>query len=298
MSESTPWPAAAGQPQQLSPEEAAALALELRQQLQAGVIPSADADAIERMVAGLGDARGLMRLTFAESLGAVGACAVPALCAALRHNPSVTVRRAAAKTLTLIADPCALPDLQEALLNDPDPVVQGSAVGAMAAVGAAALDALLAVLVLPGATAMQQGLASWGLAFIGSRAPEALRAAASSPNAAIRTAAVAALGDQIQTLGDDQARQLVLSALADPCPDVRCEAATLLGKLNEPDWAAPRLLPLLQDDEAEVRRNAALSLMKLRVSEAVEPLAIRLDQEPDPGVRAVLELVLTQLTGA
>ena len=178
-----------GQSQQLNEDEASELAKELKQQLRNGEVPAADGESIERMVAGLGDPRGLMRLTFAESLGVVGKAAVPSLCRALAEHESVTVRRAAAKTLTLIEDPRALPVLQKALLQDPDPVVQGSAVGAMAAVGEEAIDGMLEILINPSSTAMQLGLASWGLAFVGARAPEALRKAATSEHAEIRCAA-------------------------------------------------------------------------------------------------------------
>jgi bilin biosynthesis protein len=275
--------------QQLSVEEANILAAELRSQLRQGLVPSSDTPAIERMVAGLGDTRGLMRLTFAESLGAVGAAAVPTLCRALQSHDKVTVRRAAAKTLTLIADPAALPVLLETLLSDSDPVVQGSAVGAMAAVGEQALNPLLSVLVHPKASAMQQGLASWGIAFIGAKAPEALRQAASSPDARIRTAAIAALGEQIQALGDDE-------ALDDLDSEVRAEAATLMGKLQEPEWACPRLLPLLTDSEEQVRKNAALSLMKLGARDALPTLQASVEQEVQPGVRLVLELAISQLS--
>lgn len=276
-------------------EEANILAAELRSQLRQGLVPSSDSPAIERMVAGLGDTRGLMRLTFAESLGAVGAAAVPTLCRALRTHDNVTVRRAAAKTLTLIADPSALPVLLETLLTDSDPVVQGSAVGAMAAVGDQALDPLLSVLVHPKASAMQQGLASWGIAFIGARAPEALRQAASSPDARVRAAAIAALGDQIQALGDDQARQLLLTALDDLDSEVRAEAATLMGKLQEPEWACPHLIPLLDDSDEQVRKNAALSLMKLGAKDALPALMASADQEKNAGVSLVLELAISQL---
>ena len=282
--------------QQLSAEEANILAAELRSQLRQGLVPSSDSPAIERMVAGLGDTRGLMRLTFAESLGAVGAAAVPTLCRALRTHENVTVRRAAAKTLTLIADPAALHVLLETLLSDSDPVVQGSAVGAMAAVGDQALDPLFSVLVHPKASAMQQGLASWVIAFIGAKAPEALRQAASSPDARVRAAAIAALGEQIQALGDDQARQLLLTALDDLDSEVRAEAATLMGKLQEPEWACPRLLPLLTDSEEQVRKNAALSLMKLGAKDALPALKASVEQEEQPGVRLVLDLAISQLS--
>jgi bilin biosynthesis protein len=284
-----------GQPQQLNEQEASELAEELKQQLRRGYLPPNDATAIEKMVAGLGDPRGLMRLTFAESLGAVGKAAVPSLCRALSSHESVTVRRAAAKTLTLIEDPRALPVLLESLRGDPDPVVQGSAVGAMAAVGAEAIPLLLEVLIHPESTAMQLGLASWALAFVGARAPEALRDAAASQHPEIRCAAIAALGDQIQSLADNAAKDLVLGALSDIDADVRAEAATLLGKLHDPDWAAPQLEPLLHDSVEQVRKNAALSLMKLRAIASIPALHKRLQQENHTDVQSVLALAISQL---
>ena len=279
----------------LSEEEAALLAAELKQQLRAGDRPPGDQELIQKMVAGLGDPRGLMRLTFAESLGAVGSAAVPALCQALRSHANVTVRRAAAKTLTLIGDPVALPDLLAALLNDPDPVVQGSAVGAMAATGECAVEALIAVLSNAESTSMHLGLASWGLAFVGARAPEALRRAARSPDTEVRTAAIAALGEQIQSLDDEQARVLVIEALADPAEQVRAEAATLLGKLHDPIWASPLLQPLLRDHSDQVRKNAALSLMKLRALDAITELEVALAAEASDQVKPVLQVSIQQL---
>ena len=287
-----------GQPQQLNEDEATQLAEELKLQIRNGEIPADDSDNIERMVAGLGDPRGLMRLTFAESLGVVGKAAVPSLCRALSEHESVTVRRAAAKTLTLIEDPRALPVLLKALLNDSDPVVQGSAVGAMAAVGAEAIDGLLEVLINPESTAMQLGLASWGLAFVGARAPEALRKAATSEHAEIRCAAIAALGDQIQSLDDTEARSLVEQGLIDPDRDVRAEAATLLGKLHNPEWAGPLLEPMLADPEGQVRKNAALSLMKLQAKTSTSALETRLSQEDQTDVLAILRLAINQLNQA
>ncbi len=287
-----------GQPQQLNQDEASQLAEELKQQLRRGEIPADDSSSIERMVAGLGDPRGLMRLTFAESLGVVGQAAVPSLCRALADHESVTVRRAAAKTLTLIEDPRALPVLLQALLNDPDPVVQGSAVGAMAAVGEEAIDNFLQVLIHPASSAMQLGLASWGLAFVGARAPDALRKAAASDHPEIRCAAIAALGDQIQSLGDQEARGLVENALADVDTDVRAEAATLLGKLHNPDWAAPLLEPLLSDLQSQVRKNAALSLMKLQATDSQAALTACLQKEQQDDVKAVFSLAINQLSQA
>ena len=283
------------EPVTLSENEAKQLAEELKQQLRQGQRLDGDTQAIERMVAGLGDKRGLLRLTFAESLGAVGSAAVPALCKAMCEHENVTVRRAAAKTLTLISDRSALPFLFRALLNDPDPVVQGSAVGAMAVVGADAVEGLLEILLDPKNTPMQTGLASWGLAFVGARAPEALKQAARSPHARIRTAAIAALGDQIQNLGDQDARRLLTDALNDGDEEVRAEASTLMGKLNESNWALPLLLPKLNDESPLVRKNTALSLMKLEDPSAIQALEMQSETEPDDTVKPILRLAINQL---
>ena len=281
---------------QLSGEEAAQLAEGLKQQLRQGEIPAGDSDAIEKMVAGLGDKRGLLRLTFAESLGAIGSAAVPSLCIAMRRHENVTVRRAAAKTLTLINDVKALPDLLEALLEDPDPVVQGSAVGAMACIGAASVDGLLDVLINPKSSQMQIGLASWGLSFVGGKAPEALRKAACSEHAQVRTAAIAALGDQIQQLDDLDARELLQNALKDPEEEVRAEATTLLGKLHDTNWGAPLLLPMLSDQHPQVRKNAALSLMKLGDPQVISKLRTDLQNEQDSSVITIFNLAINQLS--
>lgn len=281
---------------QLNEEEVTQLAEELKQQLRQGQVPLADTELIELMVAGLGDPRWVLRLTFSESLGAVGSAAVPQLCRALRQHKNVTVRRAAAKTLKLIGEPSALPSLIEALLNDSDPVVQGSAVGAMAALGACAVESLVGVLTNPDSTGMQLGLASWGLAYVGARAPEALREAAQSPHGEVRAAAIAALGEQIQSQADQKACELVIAALKDPISDVRAEATTLLGKLNNPEWAIPYLIPMLDDNEAQVRKNAALSLMKLGDQNALTKLINQEAVELDSGVKMVLKLAIKQLS--
>lgn len=283
------------EPVTLSEDEAEQLAEELKQQLRQGQRLAGDTQAIERMVAGLGDKRGLLRLTFAESLGTVGSAAVPALCQAMCDHDNVTVRRAAAKTLTLISDKQALPHLLTALLNDADPVVQGSAVGAMAVIGADAVDGLLNIIVDPNNTPMQTGLASWGLAFVGARAPQALRDAAKSDNALIRTAAIAALGDQIQNQGDEEARQLLLDALKDPDEEVRSEATTLMGKLNDSRWAMPLLIPNLQDSSPLVRKNAALALMKLDDPAAIPELESCMSSEQDASLVPIFRLAINQL---
>ena len=279
----------------LSEDDASKLAKELKVQLHMGTISKADENFIQLIIAGLGDKRGNLRRTFAESLGAIGSAAVPGLRNALLHHSNVTVRRSAAKALKLVGDSSALPYLLQALINDEDPVVQGSSAGAMAIFGEDAVQHLLKVLVNPNSTAMQCGLASWGLSFIGAKAPNALREAAQSESAVIRAAAVAALGEQIQYLGDQIARDLVIKALDDSAIEVRAEATTLLGKLDDPSWAKPLLLEKLFDANAEVRKQAALSLMKLKVKEAIEDLQKISLIEKDTRVINVLQLAINEL---
>ena len=182
---------------QLTEEEALQLADELSTKLSEGEIPRSDAESLKRMVAGLGDARGALRLTFAKSLGAVGDEALPILCKALRQHQNVIVRRASAKTLNLIGNKDALPYLLEAFLEDDDPVVLGSSAGAMATIGPDAMDSLLGILKNPDCTPFQVGLINLALSFIGAKAPEALLEAADSDVAEVRVAAISALGDQI-----------------------------------------------------------------------------------------------------
>ena len=220
---------------------------------------------------------------------------MPALCQAMQASKQVTVRRAAAKTLTLIADEQSIPDLLNSLLTDPDSVVQGSAMGALAAIGAPAVEAVFSILENPDSSEMQRGLANWALAFIGDKAPDSLRAAAISTNPDIRQAAIAALGSQIQSMGDEQARELLTNALNDPISNVRAEAATLLGKLQDSEWAAPLLIPKLNDEDSWVRKNSALSLMKLDAISAIQDLSQCAEQESDSVVKAVMTLAIKQI---
>ena len=215
---------------ELSEDEALQLAEELRSRLNDGEILEADQTSLQRMVAGLGDKRGSLRLTFAKSLGSLGDEAIPILCHALRHHENVVVRRASAKTLNIIGSKKALPFLLDAFKHDQDPVVLGSSAGAMATIGPDAMDDLFEILIHPDSTAFQVGLINLALSFIGSKAPEAILKAADSPHAEIRVAAIAALGEQIQALDDAMAKDRLIQALNDISSEVRAEAATLIGE--------------------------------------------------------------------
>jgi len=283
---------------QLSEEEALDLATHLKEKLKAGLAIDADPESIAAMVAGLGDPRGLLRLRFADSLGSVGQAAVPSLCQAMLLSEQVTVRRAAAKTLTLISDPASLPALVDAFLNDEDSVVQGSAMGAMAAIGTDAVETILSILEKPESSEMQIGLANWALAFIGDRAPEALRDAATSDHPNVRKAAISALGSQIQSLDAQKDRDLLCIALSDSCSEIRSEAVTLIGNLEDAEWGESFLVKALSDSDSWVRKNSALSLMKLGCRSSL-PILLKLsEQESDPVVSRVMGLAIDRLQNA
>ena len=281
---------------QLTEEEALQLADELSGKLSEGEIPRSDAESLKRMVAGLGDARGALRLTFAKSLGAVGDEALPILCKALRQHQNVIVRRASAKTLNLIGNKDALPYLLEAFLEDDDPVVLGSSAGAMATIGPDAMDSLLGILKNPDCTPFQVGLINLALSFIGAKAPEALLKAADSDVAEVRVAAISALGDQIQKSDNLRAQNRVFQALEDVSADVRAEAVTLIGKSCDAEDVETLLLKKLSDEDTQVRKNTALSLMKLDALGAIEQLKMAEQKEDDPDVKAVLKVAINILS--
>ena len=281
---------------QLTEEEALQLADELSAKLSEGEIPRSDAESLNRMVAGLGDARGALRLTFAKSLGAIGDEALPILCKALRQHQNVIVRRASAKTLNLIGNKDALPYLLEAFLEDDDPVVLGSSAGAMATIGPDAMDSLLGILKNPDCTPFQVGLINLALSFIGAKAPEALLKAADSDVAEVRVAAISALGDQIQKSDNLRAQNRVFQALEDVSADVRAEAVTLIGKSCDAEDVETLLLKKLSDEDTQVRKNTALSLMKLDALGSIQQLKIAEQKEDDPDVKAVIRVAINILS--
>ena len=281
---------------QLTEEEALQLADELSGKLSEGEIPKSDAESLKRMVAGLGDARGALRLTFAKSLGAVGDEALPILCKALRQHQNVIVRRASAKTLNLIGNKDALPYLLEAFLEDDDPVVLGSSAGAMATIGPDAMDSLLGILKNPDCTPFQVGLINLALSFIGAKAPEALLKAADSDVAEVRVAAISALGDQIQKGDNLRAQNRVFQALEDVSADVRAEAVTLIGKSCDAEDVETLLLKKLSDEDTQVRKNTALSLMKLDAIGSIQQLKIAEQKEDDSDVKAVIRVAINILS--
>lgn len=158
-------------------DENDALLQQVDEQITLDTLNITDQSLLKRLVEGLGDPRGLIRLRFAETLGEIGEPATPFLVNALANHANVVVRRAAAKTLTIIADPAAVPALLHAFLNDEDTVVKGSSAGALARTGEASVPALLEILASPEHSEDIKGHAAWALAFIGSEAADYLYAA-------------------------------------------------------------------------------------------------------------------------
>ena len=279
----------------LTEQEAYELAEALKQKLADKETPNSDQRSIQQMVAGLGDNRGALRLTFAQSLGNVGEAALPYLCDAMKNNPNVIIRRASAKTINLIGSEKALPNLIEAFKTDPDPVVQGSSAGAMATIGVPAIENLLKILTEPNCTAFQVGLINLALSFIGSKAPDALNNATQSENIEIRIAAITVLAEQIQSGKDQSASDALFKALSDRSSEVRAEAATMAGKTLEPEDASEKLCELLNDDSVQVRKNASLALMKMEATESITALKTALKNEQDDQARAVINVAVNVL---
>lgn len=281
----------------LSAEETDAFLQSVQEQMVAGQFDSGDRQVLQQMVECLGDPRGMVRLSFAETIGkSIGTPATPVLLEALRHHANPVVRRAAAKTLTLIADPTAVPTLVEALLNDDDMVVKGSSVGALARTGEMAVPALLEILADANHPENYKGLVGWALAFIGSEAKDLVYQHMASESPEVRAAVVEVMMQVVQENPEngDRECQLLLQSLNDPASIVRCEAATALGNLKYTD-GIPQLLELLQHSDPESRKSAALSLMKIGDLRAIEPLQTALTQESEASIIQVIKLAITKL---
>lgn len=255
-----------------------ALIAKVSEQISFGTFDEADHPTLRQLVEGLGDPRGLMRLQFAEALGDIGEPATPFLVRALQSHENVVVRRAAAKTLTLIADPTAVPPLLAAFLNDEDTVVRGSSAGALARTGEAAAPCLLDILASPDHPQDIKGHAAWALAFMGSEAETYLYQALNSDSLDVRCAVIGALGHVAQEKTDEKSCGLLISALTDPEPLIRTEAAAALGQVNYPA-SVPHLILALQDSELDVRKAAINSLGKIGDPQAMNALQTALNDE-------------------
>ena len=252
-------------------------------------------DDIKFLIKGLNDENGLVRRSHAEALAKIGTAALPELINALLNSKNVIQRRAAAKTLKLVGDPAALPHLIKALTNDSDSVVQFSAAGAIAIFGEAAVNHLIIILENQEYTEMQYGLAAWCLGFIGSKAPNEIKRAAKSKNLNVKSAAISALEEHIRQSQDQEAIQLVESAINDTAENVQIEAIKLVGKLYRIESFIPTLLSKLKNNSVDVRKTSILSLMQLNINEAIPPLKELLKIENDNNVRKIIKLAIKKI---
>ena len=278
----------------LSQEQTDALVASVTEQITLDTFDPHNSEVLEQLVEGLGDTRGMMRLRIAETLGEIGEPAVPFLCDGLANHENPVVRRAAAKTLTLIADPSTVPNLLHALLHDDDTVVKGSSVGAMARIGEPAVQALLEILAEPERPESMKGHAAWALAFMGSDAKELVFKEMDSSSPTVRAAVVGVISKVAQEEHDEEAYALLIQALGDEDVNVRCEAAAALGNAAYGP-AGPTFLTLLNHDNWEARKAAALGLMKIRDASAIAPLKQALAQESEESVKPIYNLAISQL---
>ena len=288
----------------LSPEEIDAFLVETRQEAIQKTFDTNDRQRLQLMVECMGDSRGMVRLGFAETLGQIGKPATPFLTEALLNHSDPVVRRASAKTLTLIADPDTVSPLVHALLNDEDTVVKGSSVGALARIGETAAPVLLEILGSAEHPESTKGHAAWALAFIGVEAKEFLYKEISSESPVVRSAVVGAIAKVAQDSPEEQAFETLVNALNDSDETVRCEAAAVLGNLAYQP-AIPKLVELLGHSNGESRKSAALALMKIGTSETapakdtiLEPLQNALTQESETAIQRAIELAISQVKRA
>ncbi len=279
----------------MSPEEVDNFLAAARQEVAEQTFDTSDGHRLEIMVECLGDSRGMVRLGFADTLGKIGKPATPFLLEALLNHQNPVVRRASAKTLTLIADPETVAPLVHALLHDEDTVVKGSAVGALARIGEAAVPVLLEILESPEQPESTKGHAAWALAFIGTEAKDYLYREISSESESVRAAVVGAIAKIAQDSGEAEAFTILTNALKDSSEIVRTEAAAVLGNLAYQPAVFP-LIELLNHPTGETRKAAALSLMKIKDQKALEPLQAALESEPEVGIKQILKLAITQIT--
>ncbi len=279
----------------LTPEATDELLERVNEQITFDTFDPSDESLLQQLVECLGDSRGLVRLRCAETLGEIGEPATPFLVEALANHTDVVVRRAAAKTITLIADPAAIPTLVHSLFHDEDTVVKGSSVGALARMGEASVPILLDILASPTHPESTKGHAAWALAFIGAEAKDYLYEAISSDSPEVRGAVVGAIAKVAQEEPKPDLFEILIHSLNDPDGNVRCEAAAALGNLSYQP-AIPNLIELLlHHPDWESRKAAALSLMKVGDKASIEPLQQALAQESEAGVQSIIKLAISQL---
>jgi bilin biosynthesis protein len=271
-----------------------ALIAMVTEQITTHQFDATDRALLERMVnEGLGDTRGVVRLRFASTLGEIGDAATGVLVEALANHPNEVVRRAAAKTLTLVGDPSAVPTLLNSFLHDEDQVVRSSSVGALARSGEIAVPELLKILDSPDADETIKGHAAWALAFIGAEAVEYLTPALKSDSLDVRCAVLGAIVKVVQENPNDKLLDILINSLTDPDAIIRSEAASGLSQVNHPP-AIPHLILASKDVDVDVRKAAVNALGKVGDATAIAPLEAAM-QDAENVVQVLAKVAKAQL---
>jgi bilin biosynthesis protein len=271
-----------------------ALIAMVTEQLATDRFDRGDRALLQRMVEeGLGDTRGMVRLRFATTLGEIGEAATPILTEALAHHPHEVVRRAAAKTLTLIGDPKAVPILLDSFLHDSDQVVRSSSIGALARSGDVVVPELLKILDSPSADETIKGHAAWALAFIGGEAEEYLMPALNADSLDVRCAVLGAIVKVAQEKPSDKLVDILIASLSDSVALVRAEAASGLGQINHPA-SIPHLILACRDPNLDVRKASVSALGKVGDATSIEALQGAMNDSENV-VRVLAKVALTQL---
>lgn len=278
----------------LSQEQTDALMASVTEQISFDRFDPNNPDVLRQLVESLGDTRGMMRLRVAETLAEIGEPTIPFLLDGLANHDNPVVRRAAAKTLMLLANPVTVPNLIHALTHDDDTVVRGSSVGALARIGEPSVQALLEILASPDRPESMKGHAAWALAFIGTDAKDLVFKELHSESPIVRAAVVGVISKVAQEEHDDDAYALLIQTLNDEDANVRCEAAAALGNAAYRP-AGPSFLTLLTHDSWETRKAAALGLMKIGEVSAIASLQMALAQESEESVKPIYTLAISQL---
>ena len=216
------------------------------------------------LIAGLKDPEIDVQVEAANILSAIGEPAVDQLIAALADERAY-VRLNVVRILSDIGDPRAVEPLIIAL-KDADSNVQKSAVQALGKIGdPRALTPLIALLNISDSqllNCVRETLKK----FVHSAVDQLIVTLTDqSPN--VRREAANILGD----IGNPQAVEMLIMALKDPDSDVQKIAAQALGKMRDPRAIDPLIISL-RDGNAEVRMNSAEILGLIGNARSTEPL--------------------------
>ncbi|GAB4332119.1 MAG: hypothetical protein Kow0099_03840 [Candidatus Abyssubacteria bacterium] len=210
-----------------------------------------------------------------------------ALLAALKEDPEVKVKAAAAEALGMLADSKSV-DTLLAYFDTADVTLRNSVVRAIIRLADdRTIDGIASY--LKHEDSKVRVLAANTLGRAGNRlATRYLVKSLTDESFAVREAVVKALGD----LGDPSVSEMLVAVL----DDIRYPKLWVVDTLGKAGnvAATPALIKKLDDPSPEIREAAAEALGKLRSEQAV-PALINALEDPDPGVRTTVANTLEKL---